>query len=610
MRLIGLTWRVRYLKPSSGRAGKARGRPVFFAFWHARQLPLIHTHRNEGVKVLVSQNRDGQYVTNVLHSMGFETIRGSSSKGGRNAIREMAVALKEGIDCAITPDGPRGPAEAAKNGIAHIARLGKLPVIPMGSSGWPAVRFSSWDGFILPLPFALVPIIEGRPVPPMKREDDLQHWIERVETELNRVTACADLLASPSARFISGILSLVGAVLHPVSSFVLMFRPHRERKERKGYVKRSRNSPVWLHGSSLGELNGLLPYAEYLKGKDIPVWITCFTPSGRSFIDRMGLDGSYIPLDIPRFSERFIRRIHPRAFILAETEIWPNTIRKAVESGIPCMMINARLSEKSLRGYRFLGSLPSMLLSCFTGILARSAFDKKRFISMNIDERIVSVSGDSKILTDHGDPPPEWRMALNTDKPVLVAGSIRNGEEEILLSAAVSAGYFPIIVPRHLDRIDDVRNIMVRMSLNPVKWSELTNSSSTVFDFDSILVDVHGVLAQMYGVGDAAFVGGTFVPIGGHNVLEPAMRGVPFIVGPHYSSFTEIVDKLAVSGIAHIAPSEEEIANILNMMRNNSRSRNSVKKEFESIRGNILDDFAAMIRKAGITETDKIDEKA
>jgi 3-deoxy-D-manno-octulosonic-acid transferase len=609
MRLTGLSWSVRYVRPPSGRAGKSRGRPVFFTFWHGRQLPLIHTHRNEGITVLVSLNRDGQYVTNVLHSMGFKTVRGSSSRGGKNAIREMVLALKQGIDCAITPDGPRGPAETAKYGIAHIARLGKRPVITVGSSAWPAVRFSSWDGFMLPLPFARVSIVEGRPVPPMKRGDDLQHWTEMIQVELNRVTACADLLASPSARFFGGVLSLLGAVLHPVSSVVLLFRPHRERKERKGYVKMSNDRPVWMHGSSLGELNGLISYAKYLEGKNVPVWITCFTPSGRSFISKMGLNGSYIPLDIPRFAERFIQRIRPRAFILAETEIWPNTVFKAVQSGIPCMMINARLSKKSLKGYRFLGSLPGKLLSCFTVILARSTLDMKRFISMGIDERIVSVSGDSKMLTDHGDPPPQWRIALKTNKPVLVAGSTRNGEEAALLKAAGSAGYFPVIAPRHLDRIECVLDLMTSIGFKPVRWSKLIASESDELDFDSVLVDVHGELARIYGVGDAAFVGGTLVRIGGHNVLEPVMRGVPLIVGPYYSSFAEVVNKLTVAGVAHIVSSEEEIADVLAGLSKAPLRDNTVTREFESIRRQVLDDFTVMISQAGIIEMDEADEK-
>ncbi len=602
MRLTGLSWRVKYIRSTPARTGSIRNRPSFYVLWHARQLPFIHTHRNEEVTVLVSQNRDGQYATNVLHSMGFQTVRGSSSKGGLKAIRDMSALLRKGIDCVITPDGPRGPAESVKSGLAHISRLGNRPLVPMGSSGWPAIRFSSWDSFILPLPFARIPIVEGRPIPPIKRGDDQQKWTERVETELNRVTACADLMASPSVAFVSRTLRILGALLHPLVSVALLLRPAMEKKERKGYVPRTRSRPVWLHGSSLGELNGLLPYAQYLRRNGIPVWITCFTPSGRSFIERTGLQGSYIPLDIHTYAERFIRRIKPRAFILAETEIWPNTILCALMSGIPCMMINARLSEKSLRGYRFLGSLPARMLSCFTGILTRSDEDLKRFLLMGIDKRIVSTSGDSKMFADHGDPPTQWRRALNTDKPVLVAGSTRNGEEEALLKASEKAGYFPVMVPRHLDRIDEVWDIMVRIGFTPVKWSELTSPQGKTLDFDCVLVDVHGVLAQMYGAGDAAFVGGTLVPIGGHNVLEPVMRGIPVIVGPHHGSYTEVVDRMTALGIAHIASSHEEIANVLALLYNNPQKRKDIINIYHSMKGNVLDDFKALIRRSGIIE--------
>ncbi len=609
MRLIGLSWRVRYIKSMPGRAGRAKNRPALFTFWHGRQLPLIHTHRNEGVTVLVSQNTDGQYATNVLHSMGFKTVRGSSSRGGFEAVRSMSAVLRNGFDCAITPDGPRGPAEVVKSGLAHISRLGNLPLISMGSSGWPAVRFASWDSFLLPLPFARVVVVEGRPIPQMRRENDPHHWMERVETELNRVTACADLLASPSVTLFSRILRIFGAILHPLACIALLLRSVRERKERKGNVQSTNYRPVWLHGSSLGELNGLLPYAQYLKKNGIPVWITCFTPSGRSFIERMGLEGSYIPLDIQNYTERFIRRIKPRAFILAETEIWPVTILTTLLSGIPCMMVNARLSRKSLRGYRFLGSLPAGMLSCFTGILTRSDEDSKRFLSMGIDKRIICTSGDSKMLADHGEPPPGWRAALDTDKSVLVAGSTRKGEEEPLLKAAQSTGYFPVIVPRHLERIEEVWEIMTRIGFTPVKWSSLTASHNETIDFDSVLVDVHGVLAKMYGVGDVAFVGGTLVPVGGHNVLEPIMRGIPFIVGPHHSSFAEVVKKLTTSGIAHITSSQEEIGHVLTMLYNNPLSRDDVKIEFDRIKENVLDDFGALIRRSGIIEKEYADEK-
>ncbi len=602
LRLCGLSWRVRYVRYAPFRAGRARSKPALFAFWHGRQLPLIHTHRNEDVSVLVSRNRDGQYAANVLHSMGFHTVRGSSSRGGFEAIRSMAIVLRNGFDAAVTPDGPRGPAESVKSGLAHISRLGNRPLIPIGASAWPAIRLASWDRFLLPLPFARVGIVEGRPIPAMKREDDPQHWKDRVETELNRVTAYADMLASPSAMFFTRILRITGELLHPLASIALLFRPKREKMERKGIVQPTKSNPVWMHGSSLGELNGLLPYAEYLKRNGIPVWITCFTPSGRSFIEGIGLPGSYIPLDVRNYAERFIRRIKPRAFILAETEIWPVTILSVLKTGVPCMMINGRLSPKSLRGFRLMGSLPAKMLSCFTGILARSDEDSKRFLQMGIDSRIVKTSGDSKILADRGDPPTEWREALNTDKPVFVAGSTRKNEEDIILKAARSADYFPLIVPRHLDRIDDVWEIMLRNGYSPVKWSKLTGSPGETLDFDSVLVDVHGVLAQMYGAGDAAFVGGTLVPVGGHNVLEPVMRGIPVIIGPHHSSFAEAVTSMTELGIAHIVSSQEEIAEVLAMLRNSPLKRRDVVDGFDRMKGNMLDDFKGLIRRSGLIE--------
>ncbi|RKZ07058.1 hypothetical protein DRQ25_12480 [Candidatus Fermentibacteria bacterium] len=602
LRLIGLFWRVRYVRFGPFRAGRARNKSALFAFWHGRQLPLVHTHRNEDVTVLVSRNKDGQYASNVLHSMGFQTVRGSSSRGGFEAVRSISVVLRNGFDAAVTPDGPRGPAQSVKSGLAHISRLGNRPLVPMGASAWPAIRLASWDRFLLPLPFARVGIVEGRPIHAMKREDDPQHWTERVETELKRVTAYADMLASPSAMFLTRILRITGALLHPLCSIALLFRPPRERMERKGIVQSTKSNPVWMHGSSLGELNGLMPYAQYLKENGIPVWITCFTPSGRSFIERMGLPGSYIPLDVREYAEQFIRRIKPRAFILAETEIWPVNILSALKSGVPCMMINARLSPKSLRGFRFMGSLPARMLSCFTGILSRSDEDGKRFLQMGVDDGIVRTSGDSKILADSGDPPAQWREALNTDKPVLVAGSTRNNEEETILIAARSADYFPLIVPRHLDRIDDVWEIMLRNGYSPVKWSKLIGSPAETLDFDSVLVDVHGVLAQMYGAGDAAFVGGTLVPVGGHNILEPVMRGIPVIIGPHHSSFAEAVTSMTELGIAHIVSSQEEITDVLAMLRNSPLKREDVINGFDRMKGNMLDDFEGLIRRSGLIE--------
>lgn len=599
MRLIGSSWRVFYVSQRGMKTGHTRGRSVFFVFWHGRQLPLIHTHRNEGITVLVSQNRDGEYVTNVLHSMGFSTIRGSSSKGGLRALGEMAGKLRNGLDCAITPDGPRGPAEKVKTGVAHISRLGCRPVVSIGASAWPALHFSSWDSFELPLPFARVSVVEGRPFPAMIRGDDPDIWLDRIERELLRVTRSADLLTSPSARFLRLIVKSAGYILHTPAILALKFRSSRERRERQGYVSETNSNPVWLHGSSLGELNGLLPFISYLEERRIPVWITCFTPSGRLFLDRMNLPGSFSPLDTPLFAQRFIRRIKPRALIITETEIWPNTILETLESCIPCMIVNGRLSKRSLRGYRIFKPLLRRMLLCFSGILARSSKDAEYFELLGANPESITVTGDSKSCSDQGDPPLEWHNMLKTDLPVLVAGSTRRGEEETILKASRNAGYFPVLAPRHLERIDEVIGIMKNGGFSPVKWTELANSGDTG-EYDSVLLDLHGILSRFYGVGKAAFVGGTLVPVGGHNVLEPLMRGVPTIVGPHYESFTTIINEISTSGAGHIISSHEELANVLEELKTDSPQKDFVRNSVAKNRNEVYDQFGLLLFRSGV----------
>lgn len=602
MRLIGITWRVEYVRPSSGRSGRTRGRPVFYAFWHGRQLPLIHTHRGEGVTVLVSRNIDGQYVTNVLHSMGFRTVRGSSSRGGAEALRGMVRSLRGGFDCAITPDGPRGPAEKAKTGTALISRLGGRPVVPMGTSGWPSIRFRSWDRFMLPLPFAKVVVVEGRPIRCMGRDEPPEDWLEELATGLRNVTAYADLLSSPRAGLLSALLGAAARAASPLAWLLLLSRSERERRERKGHAPPSHDRPVWMHGSSLGELNGLLPYARGLLQRGIPVYMTCFTPSGRSFIQDQGLHGSFMPLDVPRWTRRFLERTAPRALVLAETEIWPNTILSTLSMRIPCILVNARLSKKSLRWYRLMAPLPGRMLSSFSAVLARSEQDRKRFLSLGVDDRVVTVSGDSKFMADSGDPPSEWRGLLACDGPVMVAGSTREGEEEVILRACRSAGYFPVIVPRHLNRVTEVETLMKEMGFSPARWSELFGNDRKKVIFDSVLTDVQGVLARMYGIGDAAFVGGTLAPIGGHNVLEPAMRGVPFTVGPNYGNFRDTVEELRENGGAAVFSSSEQLASILESLAERPPDRMELRKGFRLLRGGSKDDLFRVLRKTGVLE--------
>ncbi len=593
--LLGSSWRIDYRRSRAGRSGRSRGLPVLFAFWHGRQLPLIYTHRGEGITVLVSMHRDGGYVAGILESMGFATVRGSTTRGGAGALRRMAAVLRRGADCAITPDGPRGPAGRTGPGIHHISRLGRRAVVPIATSGSPSIVLRSWDRFRIPLPFCRMVVVEGRPVVP-PRGSDPESAVAFLQAEMDRVTRFADFLSSPSGRALEALAGMAGRMAGALAAPILALRPARESRERRGHHSPDGRRPVWLHGSSLGEVSGLLPLASWLGERGLPSYLTCSTPAGRGAIERSGLPGGFAPLDDPSAVGRFLDRIEPSALVLSETEIWPNTIIGALERSIPCMSVNARLSGGSLARYRAIaGPAAGRLVSCFCAVLCRSDADRERFESLGADPGILETAGDSKSLNDPGDPPVEWRSLLPPETRVVVAGSTRPGEEVPVVRAAREAGLFPVLAPRHLGRMAEIEALLAAEGLRTARWSSGLPAGSA----DVLIVDVHGVLSRLYGLGEIAFVGGTLAPFGGHNILEPLLRGVPVAVGPSFESFADEVGagvRLGVVGVAR----EEGLAECFRRL-SGSRAPEGSARELGRSRGlRLLERFGAALERAGI----------
>jgi lysophospholipid acyltransferase (LPLAT)-like uncharacterized protein len=175
--------------------------PVLFAFWHSRLLPLVWNRRGEGAVVLVSRHRDGEYITRIIESLGFETERGSSTRGGMEGARGMLRSARKGKNLAITPDGPRGPAEVAKEGLLVLARLSGLPVVPLATAASRCWRLGSWDRFMIPKPFSTVHVVYGQPlkVPRDVPEDRNEAELARLEDALKEVTRQAEALARGEA---------------------------------------------------------------------------------------------------------------------------------------------------------------------------------------------------------------------------------------------------------------------------------------------------------------------------------------------------------------------------------------------------------------------------
>ncbi len=540
--LLGRTWRIERLKAGADLPGER----VLFSFWHGSQLPLLFTHRHQGFKVLVSRSRDGEIVAALLHSMGYGTVRGSSSRGGAQAVSDLCAALQY-TSCAITPDGPRGPREVPKAGLFAVAERAGVPVKPLGAAAWPALRLSSWDRFLVPLPFCRVAVTEGVPIPPKRLSR------AAVSAEMGRVSALAELAVSP----VAGTQAFAAGAAVALALPVLWFRPRRERMERLGYASAGASCPAWLHGSSLGELRGLVPVASILASRNVPVHITCFTPSGREFIDREGFTGSFLPLDTPSCVRRFLSRVRPRCLILAETELWPCLLRETVLSGIPAGMVNARMSHKSLKRYSLIRSTLAGSISCFAGILARTENDAAAFRDLGVRPGIVTVAGDGKAAVTPEPPEPDWNRMLLPDRDYVVAGSTRPGEEEFVLRAAGLAGMGVILAPRHGDRVGEAFASAKTLGWTPELFSRSEGAA------DCIVLDTQGVLARIYPLGAAAFLGGTVAPIGGHNILEPLSQGLPVIVGPHHGNHGIIVAEGVERGVVAVAHTPEEMAGIL-----------------------------------------------
>lgn len=164
IRAVCATWRVRTVNESPWRAMRAEGRGFIFALWHGQLLPLLAHHRDQGVRVLISEHRDGEIIARIAEALGFRTVRGSTTRGGARALLAMCDALAHGDELAITPDGPRGPAHVFAPGALVAAQRARVPIVPVGVAVSSAWRLRSWDAFSIPKPFARVTIAYGAPV--------------------------------------------------------------------------------------------------------------------------------------------------------------------------------------------------------------------------------------------------------------------------------------------------------------------------------------------------------------------------------------------------------------------------------------------------------------
>lgn len=328
---------------------------------------------------------------------------------------------------------------------------------------------------------------------------------------------------------------------------------------------------IWVHAVSMGEVNAAMPLIDALMQRypDAPFVITTVTPTGSERVRRVygkRVFNVYLPYDLPASIRRFLNRVHPRLAVVMETEIWPNLFFECQARDIPLIVANARLSEKSFRGYGPVRPLAQSALASARYVAAQSAVDAGRLRDLGAEPERLGIFGnlkyDMSVPPELGEQARQMRNGWGARRPVWIAASTHEGEEEAVLKAhATVLRQVPdallLLVPRHPERFKPVVEECRKSGFATRTRSEDRAATS---DTQCFVVDTLGELLRFYAAADVAFVGGSLVPIGGHNVLEPAALSVPVVVGPQTFNFVEITASLIDAGAALRVDDEQELA--------------------------------------------------
>lgn len=367
-------------------------------------------------------------------------------------------------------------------------------------------------------------------------------------------------------------------LLLPLTPLKLLWRAKKQPEylahwqERYGCYKQSLTKPViWLHCVSVGETRAAEPLIEALLQQypNHQILLTHTTPTGRATSQQLFGDQItrvYLPYDLPFAVNRFLKHFKPVIGVLMETELWFNLIHSCKQHHVPLLLVNARLSEKSARGYSKLGKVVKQGLQGLAAVAAQTAQDAARLQALGAAN--VSVVGNIKFdVAPHTDA-VTWgkllRDALGNARPVLLAASTRDGEEALILTAVAQANIpnlLTIIVPRHPQRFDEVADLLNKSALNFVRRSSLVADKVSVDPHIAVVLgDSMGEMFTYYASCDIAFIGGSLLPLGGQNLIEACSMGKPVLIGPHTFNFEQATAMAINAGAAQRVQNSGDLA--------------------------------------------------
>ncbi|MEA5666081.1 lipid IV(A) 3-deoxy-D-manno-octulosonic acid transferase [Stenotrophomonas sp. MH1] len=394
----------------------------------------------------------------------------------------------------------------------------------------------------------------------------------------------------PVELLLRGLYSAVLYLLLPITVYHLVWRGFRVREYFKRWDERYASYPesggqprVWLHAVSVGEVNAAAPVVNALRElrPDIRWIITTITPTGSQRVRALwgdAVDHVYLPYDVPGSVNRFLAHFRPSLALILETELWPNMLFGCRDRGIPVYILNARLSARSLKGYRVLKALVSRALRTVTCVAAQSADDAARFIALGARPEQVRALGNLKFEIHPPDPTAVlegFHQHVPDTRPVWIAASTHEGEEQAvvdihrrLLERHPDA--LLLWAPRHPERFAKVEAVAREQGWRVAtrKAQEWPEPGTQVFVLNTL-----GELMAFYACARVAFVGGSLQPIGGHNLLEPAAMGVAAITGPHLHNFAEISRRMDEAGALRICADAQAVGATVEQLLENDAER-------------------------------------
>lgn len=395
------------------------------------------------------------------------------------------------------------------------------------------------------------------------------------------------------------LYNILAILLVIVATPVLIYRAIRE----EGFVERVRQSIfgqvpqsdvervahkncIWLHAASVGEIVAASPLVKefHKEFPRRPILVSVVTSSGYNMAKRILKDADsviYFPMDLPFLGESVIKRIRPGVFLPVETELWPNFLKAIRKYKIPVMMVNGRISDKSVKRYHYLRGLLKDMLGTIDKFCMQSPIDAQHIIQLGADPSLVMVTGNTKFDQTYTSVSEEERKQLCEELhltgayPILMAGSTHRGEEEILLESFLKIKKeYPkakmILAPRDIMRAGDLSRMVQKKGMKSILRTEADKAGTG----DVILLDTIGELGRLYSVGDIVFVGGSLIEQGGHNILEPAAHGKVILIGPYMFNFKDSYALFSGRGACLTVQNETELTEtILHLLTHEDEKR-------------------------------------